>query len=87
MLTSQGPALYSQTVHNDFEVPESQSLACFVLGFRSEEISLLVFLALHTFLDYPMSRKRKIAKLIEMEKVEISQSSVFVSHGYLQQAK
>lgn len=44
-------------------------------------MSLLVYLASHTYEECPISENKKSLKLHQMEEVEISQFSVFVGHG------
>lgn len=79
-----GQSRPGQTGHSDFEVREGKSHGFFVLIYVSEERSLFVFLAWHTYVNYPMSKKKKISKLLQMDDVETFQFSVFDGHEYWQ---
>lgn len=63
-----------------FEVREGRSPVLFVLVFGSEVIHLLVCPASLTYVNYPMSDKKKSSKLMQMAKGEVSLFSVCVSH-------
>lgn len=54
-----------------------------MLGLGSEAIWLLVCPASHTFVHDPMAKKKKLAKLIRLEKLDILACSIFIGHGYL----
>lgn len=53
-----------KTDHYDFEVREGENTGSFVIVSRSESISLLVYLASPTHVNYPMSEKKKPSNLL-----------------------
>lgn len=68
-----------QTEHKDCEVREYRSPQFFVLISGSRAICLLVCLVSHTHLRYPISKKKKLAELLHVEKVTIPAYFVFSS--------
>lgn len=77
---------HDQTGHNNFEVQEGKASRFFVLFFGSKAISIFVCQSSHTHVNYLIGETKKLSMIVQMEKVEISQFSVVVDHGYLQQA-
>lgn len=57
-----------QTKEDEFEVWDGKSPACLLVPW-SEVISLLVCLASHTYENYPMSEKKNLSKVLQMEEV------------------
>lgn len=70
--------------HNDFEVWKGVSSGCLVFFHVSEAMYLLVSSTLPTYMNYPMSEKKKCSKLLQMEEVGILLFSVCVGHWFLQ---
>lgn len=73
-----------QPEHNVFNFRDGRSPGSFVMVSRSEAIYLLICPAWHIHLQYPMSEKMKLAKLLHLEEVRIPVYPVFILHGCLQ---
>lgn len=71
LLTGQDGADYA--AQNGFEFWRRERPGYFVLVSGSETISVLVFLALQTYVDYLVSEKKKLSKLLQSEEVDIPQ--------------
>lgn len=65
-----------QTRRNGFEARENWNPELFVSVSGFGPIPLLVFCISHTYLHYPMAKKRKCAELLRLEEVQIPAFSV-----------
>lgn len=53
---------------------------------REQETALWAFSGTHKFIYYSEMEEKKLAKVLKMKEVADLKYSVFVGHGYLQQA-
>jgi hypothetical protein len=76
----------AQTGHNDFDHTDSTGPGLFVIVTGTEDAHLWVASGSHKHVHEPDARKRKMASVIRMTRIDIPRHSVFIGHGFLQHA-